>query len=142
MQQLENTLDLYLRQKAPALPTNIKELIVSFAPWISIIMIVLGVPALLAVIGISAYVAPWAYWAGAKIGLMYYVSIASLAVTLLLRGLALPGLFARTKSGWKMLYYSIFVDLVYSLLSYLIVGGLIEALVSLYFLFQVREYYK
>jgi len=142
MTQLEGTLNLYLKQKAPPLPKNIKELIVSLAPWLNIVLIVIALPALLAVLGIGAYVRPFAYWGGARLGSLYYLSLVFLGVTLLMRLLALPGLFSRSRSGWKWLYYSVLVNLVYSLFNYNLVGGLIGAVIGLYFLFQVKEYYK
>jgi len=140
--QLESTLELYLKQKAPSLPKNIKDLTVSLAPWLNIVLIVIALPTLLAVLGISAYVMPFAYWGGARFGTLYYVSLAFLGVTLLMRVLALPGLFSRSKGAWRLLYYSVLVNVVYSLLSYNFVGGLIGAVIGLYFLFQVKEYYK
>ena len=35
--QLESVLEEYLVKKAPGIPANIKELIVKFAPWLTII---------------------------------------------------------------------------------------------------------
>ena len=41
--QLEGTLETYLVDKAPyTLPDNVKEITVSFAPWISIIVLLLA----------------------------------------------------------------------------------------------------
>ena len=54
---------------------------------------------------------------------------------------ALPGLFSRKMSGWRLLFYSQLVSLAYSLLSRNIVSGLIVGLISLYILFQVRPLY-
>jgi len=140
--QLESTLDLYLKKKAPVLPKNAKEMLVSFAPWINLILILISAPTLLAVFGFTARIAPYAYWAGARLGLMYYVSLAFLGATLLLRVMATPGLFSRSQGGWKMLYYSTLVNLVYSAFSYNMFSGIIGSVVGLYFLFQIKEYYK
>ena len=140
--KLESTLDEYLGRKAPSLPANIKELIVNFAPWITIGVIVLGVPALLAVLGITAYFLPYVYWAGARLGLIYYLSLAFLGVTLAIRCLALPGLFSRSIAGWRLIYYSSLLGLVYSLLNYNIVSGLVGTLIGLYVIFQLKSYYK
>jgi len=140
--QLENILDLYLKQKAPALPKNIKDLTVSLAPWLNIVLIVIALPAMLAVLGIGTYVKSFAYLGGARFGTLYYLSLVFLGVTLLMRILALPGLFSRSKGAWRLLYYSVLVNVVYSLLNYNVVGGLIGAVIGLYFLFQVKEYYK
>ncbi|MFC1627404.1 hypothetical protein ACFL18_02535 [Patescibacteria group bacterium] len=140
--QLENTLELYLKKKAPPLPKNVKEMVVSFAPWINVILILIAAPALLAVFGFTAKIAPYAYWAGARLGGMYYISLAFLGITLVLRVMALPGLFSRSMGGWKMLYYSTLVNLVYSAFNYNLFSGVIGAVVGLYFLFQVKASYK
>ena len=140
--QLESTLDLYLVKKAPSLPKNFKELLVSLAPWATVVMIIIGLPAFLAVLGISAYTLPLAYWAGARLGFMYYLSIAFLGATLVIRAMAVPGLFARKLAAWKLLYYAALLGMVYSLLNYAIFSALIGTLVGLYFLFQIKEYYK
>ena len=41
MKQLNKTLEMYLVKRAPALPKNIKEILVKFAPWLAIIGVVL-----------------------------------------------------------------------------------------------------
>jgi hypothetical protein len=56
--------------------------------------------------------------------------------------MALPGLFSKSQGAWKLLYYSILLNLVYSLLNYNLVGGLIGAVIGLYFWFQVKASYK
>jgi len=142
LHQLEETLDLYLKKKAPDIPKNVKDLIVSFAPWINILLMVLAVPALLAVFGISAYVSRWAYLSGVSMGVMYYISMALLGLTLLLRGMAIPGLLSRSIKGWRFVYYSVFVDAIYSLLSYNAAGAVIGAVIGLYVLFQIKDAYK
>lgn len=142
--QLESLLEQYLVQKAPALPTNIKELIVNFAPWLMIIAIVLALPAIFALLGLGWFYAPFAWGSriAAQVSFTYTLAILFLAVTLIMRILALPGLFARSRSGWKLVYYSVLINAVYSLLSYQIVSCLIGTLLGLYFVFQVKSYYK
>lgn len=44
MNQLEDLLTEYLVKKAPALPANVKEVIVNFAPWITLILVILALP--------------------------------------------------------------------------------------------------
>jgi len=142
LKQLDETLDLYLKQKAPAIPQDIKDLIVSFAPWINILLMLLAVPALIGILGLSTRVNRWAYWSGTGMGMTYYISMALLGLTLLLRGMAIPGLLSRNIKGWQFVYYSIYVDAVHSLLSYNIVGAIIGALIGLYVLFQIKDAYK
>jgi len=139
--QLEKLLDLYLRQKAPALPEKFKKVIVDFAPWVNVALIVVALPALLAVFGITSTITYWGYW-GVRLGLMYYIALAFLVLTLAVRALAIPGLFSKSIGGWRLLYYSVFFDLVHSLLSGSVVGPIISAIVGFYFLFQIKGYYK
>ena len=65
-----------------------------------------------------------------------------LIVHLVLVVAALPGLFARKMSGWRLLFYAQIVSLVTSLLSGSIIGGLIGALIGMYLLFQIRTKYN
>jgi hypothetical protein len=144
MSQLEHTLDLYLVKKAPALPKNIKEILVRFAPWLVILGIVLALPAIFGVFGLGAMMSSMPYGAavGAAWGFNVILSTIILIVVLVLEILALPGLFARTRKGWNLIFYSALVSAVSSLLSYNIAAFIIGTLLSLYILFQVREYYK
>ena len=54
---------------------------------------------------------------------------------------ALPGLFARKMAGWRLLFYSQLVSIVYNVLSGHIVSGLLFGLIALYIMFQVRPLY-
>jgi hypothetical protein len=144
MNNLLTTLDTYLAKKAPALPLNIKEILVKFAPWLTILGVILSIPAILGFFGLGALMmsTPYGAYGLANSGLTYTLAIIFLGVTTVMRGIAIPGLLAKTKSGWMMLFYSTLVNLVYSILSFDIIGGLLGALISLYLLFQVREFYK
>lgn len=140
--QLETVLDEYLVKKAPALPANIKELLVKFAPYLTIIGVVLAVPAIITLLGLGAVVSTSVYVVGAAVGYHYYLGILFTVLTLVLEALAIPGLFARSKKGWNLLYYSTLVSAVYALVSLNFFGLIIGTLISLYFLFQVKSYYK
>lgn len=140
--QLESTLEEYLVKKAPALPENVKELIVKFAPYITLIMLIMALPAVLVLFGIGALLTPFSYMGGVNAGMTYTVSMVVLAVSLVLEALAIPGLFKRTKQGWNLVFYSALVSAVSSLVSFNIVNLVIGTLISLYFLFQVKSYYK
>ncbi|MFN7981350.1 MAG: hypothetical protein U0Q11_05790 [Vicinamibacterales bacterium] len=137
---LITTLDDYLVKRAPfQIPDGGKEFIVRFGPWISLVLLVLTLPLILAALGIGAIFAPFAgvtYAAGFGI-------VAILAcVQMVLLVFALPGLFARKMSGWMLIFYSELLSLVSSLLQGSIIGGLIGALIGLYILFQVRTKYS
>ena len=130
-------LDYYLVRKAPfQLPDAVKEVLVKFGPWIVVILLVLSLPALFLVLGISAAAVPYG---AATYGLLWSVAF---FLQLALMALALPGLFARKMSGWTLLFYSQVVSVVAALLSYAIVSALIGGLIGFYILFQVRSLYK
>jgi hypothetical protein len=132
-------LDFYLVQKAPfQIPVSAKEWIVKFGPWITVVLLVLSLPPLLFALGIGAAIMPFGGMAYAT-GFTFLTIM--LAAELGLMAAALPGLFARKMSGWRLLFYSQIVGLVFSLLSGSIVGAILGALIGMYILFQVRPLY-
>ena len=108
-------------------------------PWITLVILVLTLPLLLAVLGIGTVLMPFA-------GVGYATGFGFVAIGLIieigLTVMALPGLFARKMSGWTLLFYARLVSLVANLLSGAVVSALLVALISLYVLFQVRPLYK
>ena len=119
-------LDLYLVQKAPfQIPADAKEWIVTYGPWITLVLIAIAIPPLLLALGFG----------------LSYVTIV-LLVTIGLRAIALPGLFARKLSGWTLLFYAQLASFAFSLLSGSIVGAALGLTLSLYVLFQVRPLYR
>lgn len=139
---LEGTLDLYLAKKAPQLPANVKQIIVNLAPWVTLIVLILALPVILVFFGLATVLAPFGILAeGARYGYSLVGSLV-LLVALVMEALAIPGLFARSRKGWRLVYWATLVTLVSSLAEFNVVGGLLSALIGLYFLFQVREYYK
>jgi hypothetical protein len=139
--QLETTLAENFK-KAPALPPNVKEAIVQYGPWITLILLVLSIGPILALLGVGALLGPIAMMGGYHFGVMYYLAIAFLVVGLVLEALAIPKLMKRQKSGWDLMFYSSLLNVVYSVLNFNIVGLIVGTLVGWYFLFQIREYYK
>lgn len=141
--KLEAVMETYLVQKAPfAIPDGIKEFIVKYGPYISLVMMALMAPAIIAIVGISSVAMPFAYLGGVKSGFNFSVSTVFMIGQLVLQLIALPGLFKRSVSAWRLMFYAGLVGLVYSLLSGAIINGLISALISLYVLFQIKSYYK
>ena len=136
---LEGFLDFYLVKKAPfQIPDNGREMIVKFGPWISVVLLILTLPLLLFALGIGTILIPFG-------GLGYATGFGVLTIFVIVEvGLliaALPGLFNRKMSGWRLLFYSQLVSIVYNVLSGNIVGGLLFGLIALYILFQVRSLY-
>lgn len=138
--RLITTLDDYLVKRAPfQIPEGGKEFIVRFGPWISLVLLVLTLPFLLAALGLGAIFAPFA---GVQYATGFGIAALFACIQIVLLVLALPGLFARKMSGWMLILYSELLGLLSSLLSGSIVGGIISALIGLYILFQVRTKYS
>lgn len=144
LNKLEEWLDLYLVKKAPALPKGGREFIVMIAPWLVIVGAIFTVPAILALFGLSAMMsaAPYGAAVAMSLGPTYYLSVLLLVVVVVMELFALPGLFAKKKNGWNLVFYATLVSALSSLLSMNLGGFIIGTLISLYLLFQVREYYK
>ena len=131
-------LDFYLVQKAPfQIPDDAKEWIVKFSPWIAVVLLVITLPAVLLALGLGAALVPF----GTVVPGFAYVWILLLAHVVLLV-LALPGLFARKMSSWKLVFYARIVSIVSSLLSGAIVSAVLGGLISLYVLFQIRDKFR
>jgi hypothetical protein len=132
-------LDFYLVRKAPfQIPDGGREIIVRFGPWITLILLILTLPLLLFALGIGAVFIPFGgigYASGFGVLTIFVIVEIGLMIA------ALPGLFARKMAGWRLLFYSQLVSIVYNVLSGSIVGGLLFGLISLYILFQVRPLY-
>ncbi len=139
---LEDMLNEYFGKKAPALPDNVKESIVKFAPWLTLIVLIISLPAVLVLFGIGAVFMPFAYMGGVHMGTTYTLSLIILAVSLVLEALAIGPLMKRSKKGWNLVFYSTLISLVSSLVAFQIVNLIVGALVSFYILFQIRSYYK
>lgn len=139
MGKLDETLELYLVKKAPPLPTNAKEIIVKFTPWIVLILLILALPPILLLLGLSAAVAPFMMMSGVSTNI---VSTIVLLIALVFEAMSIPGLMNRTKKGWQFAYYSSLLAGLSSLLSFNIVSAIIGTAISLYILFQIRSYYK
>lgn len=144
---LEETLELYFVKKAPfQLPPNVKEALVKFAPWITIIFMIIAIPPILLVLGLGALVAPFSVFMGPagaiRYGTNYVISMIVLAVSIILELMAIPGLFARSIRGWRLVYWSTLISLISSLLTFNVLNAILTAVISLYILFQIKSYYK
>ncbi len=132
-------LDYYLVKKAPfQLPGEVKEFLVRFGPWIALVLLLLSLPALLVMLGVGTAFMPFG-------GAVYTVGFSFVTLVLLaqlvLLAVALPGLFKRKMSAWRLIFYSQLVGIVFQLLMGSILGALIGGLIGLYILFQIRPLY-
>ena len=139
-------LDYYLVKKAPfQIPDGAREWIVKYGPWITVVLLLISLPAIFLLLGIGAFLTPFAgagYGYGYAYGFAYWPSMLGLVAHVVLMGLALPGLFARKMSGWTLMFYAQAVSAIAAILSMSIISGLIGALISFYILFQIRSLYK
>jgi len=138
--QIEEKLDLYFGKKAPAMPENIKEFIVKYSPYLTLIALALSIPALLLALGLSSAFMPLAY-AGGYRPAFSLPSIISL-VAMILEIVALPGLFKRTKDSWQLMFIASLVMIISYIFDLNIGSLIISGAISFYILFQIKSYYK
>ena len=134
MEKITQMFEDLLVKKAPALPKNVKDFLVQYAYIFNIIGIVMMIPAIFALLGLNAVIN--VFVKSSMVGIVFLI------IEMLLRLKALPGLKNRKIDGWNMLYYAALVQAVYSLTNYDIGGFVIGTLLSLYFIFQVKSYYR
>ncbi|MFA6007335.1 MAG: hypothetical protein WC784_01660 [Candidatus Shapirobacteria bacterium] len=139
--EIENKLDFYFGKKAPAMPENIKELIVKYSPYLTILVMIIAVPTILFAFGVGSAFSSIAYLTGSFRPLLYFESLLAL-VAIVLEFLALPGLFKRTKKAWQFMFYATLVGLLNSLIGVKIFDLILDGLISFYILFQIKSYYK
>lgn len=140
--KLDAFLELYLIKKVPNLPENIKEFIVKVFPYLSIVAIIFSIPGLLILLGLSTYSSPVYVLGGARYTFGSILSLILLLATLVLEGMAIPGLFSRKASSWKLIFYVALVNAVSALLSFNLGNLIIGTAISLYFIYQIKSYYK
>jgi len=133
---------LALHKQVAALPENIKELIVKLSPWFAVIGVIMVAPLLLAALGISAVAYPFAYLAGTRLGFAYTIGLIFSVGMLILELLAIPGLFRRQLSAWRLMFYATLLSLVQNLVNFNLGALVIGGVISFYFLFQVKSKYS
>ena len=141
-------LDYHFAQKFPyQIPPGGRDWLVRFGPWIVVLLLLLSVPTILLLLGIGAtspftedgyryaetsrFLHTYAYWPWTTGFIVHAVLLA----------MALPGLFARRMSGWRLAFYAGLVSAAASLVA-LAIGSTLEAIMTFYILFQIRPLYK
>jgi hypothetical protein len=132
--------------KAPALPKNATDVLVSIAPWLALVFGVLAILAGVGGLGLFTAFSPLAYmYAGTGLSILLLVSAAIAIAEGVIMVLAFMPLKKRAIRGWNLLVWSEGLAIVSSVVS-LRVGDVIWAIVgaaiALYILFQVEPYYK
>ena len=70
-------------------------------PYISLVVIIFSLPAILFALGLGALLTPFAFMGGVRYGFSLKFSTLFLLTTLVFQVAAIPGLFAREMSVWK-----------------------------------------
>lgn len=142
LKMLETEIEkLAMHKSVPGLPENIKELIVNLSPWFAVISMLMLAPLILAAFGISAIALPFSYLGGLNMGFGYTLSLVFSFGMIILELMAIPGLFKRKESAWRLMFYSTLLSLIQQLFRLNVVGLIISGLISFYFLFQVKSKY-
>lgn len=161
---LEKGLDGVLGEKAPyKLPQNVRETLVKIAPWLSLAGGIFGLISALGLWRAAHTVNELVDYANrlsatfggptqsvARLGVTFWLSIAMLVVFAVLAFLAFPGLKAKKKTGWNLMFYSALANVAYGVIALFydgagfssFIGALVGTAISLYLLFQVRSHYK
>jgi len=97
----------------------------------------------------------WGYWDDAYANtaspnFFFYVTFMVMGLEILLQLLALPGLHARQKSSWHLLYYSAFCMPLYGVVRIFstensigpLCGMVLLAAIFFYMLFQIKPWFK
>ena len=137
--------ETYNRINPPSLPAALKELLVTFAPWLSLLGGALGlivfIPGMLLLLVFS----PVAAVGGGGldyVGTMIHLVLSAAGAVMSV--LAFAGLRRRSLAGWTMAFWATAVYLVAGLLPIgvgSIIGALIGGAIGLYVLFQIKPYY-
>jgi hypothetical protein len=162
LESLENTLAKWYKG-TPDLPKNGQKGLVKYLPWITLVIGLLELW--------SAWLLwHWAHVANSlvnyantlsqlyggttvtlqKMSAGIWIGVILLFIEAILLLLAVPGLRSQRKSGWDLIFYVSIVNVVYGVVialtnyggAFNLVENLILSAIGLYFLFQIREYYK
>ncbi len=143
--QVEGTLDEYFGKKAPALPQNIKEIIVKIAPYLVIISLIFAIPAILALFGIGSLATVLSPLGGARSvagSLTIWVGTILIVSSVILEIMAVPGRFSRKITAWRYMFWAQLITIISILVQINIVGALLSTLIGFYILFQIKSLYK
>ena len=140
-----------LFEKTPHLPHNVRQTLVSIAPWLALIGGILGLAALLPVLGMLPALSALPFMGG-MMGGAYYAMYPALIIALVigvigavLDLLAFRPLSQHKKAGWNLLFYSQILAVLAIILQiysgYYVLGSVIGLLIGLWLLFEVRSLY-
>lgn len=138
---LSQKLETFFVGSLPALPDSVKEFIVKVSPYLTLIMMLMVAPLLLGALGLGTILMPFSFFGGLGSGFSYILTLVMSLGTLVLQLIALPGLFKRQKRSWTLVYYATLLSLLDELFTFRLGSLVVSALLSFYFLFQVKSKY-
>lgn len=137
--------------KAPfQLPKGLTDFIVQYGPWITLVIAVLMLPAVLVVLGLGAAVGNISAYYGANVGFFYWLAMLVLVAQIVIMFVSVPMLLKRQRQGWLLIFYADIASFAYGILGSLsspysavsgVIGALIGVVIGMYVLFQIRGYY-
>jgi hypothetical protein len=133
---------VFSNKQIPALPDNVKEIVVKLAPWLVTISMLMLLPVILLALGIGTVAMPFTYLGGLHTGFSYTIGLVFTFGMIVLELMAIPGLFRRELAAWRLMFYSTLLSLVHQLLNFNLGSLIIGGAISFYFLFQVRSKYS
>jgi hypothetical protein len=142
LKKMESFFDEYLGKKAPAFPSNIKQGIVKFGPWVLVVLLIIGFFGIFAGLGLTLASIPVLFAQNAGQAILIILTTLLALATFIMQAIAVPGLFKTKKSSWYLVYYATLLGFIQSLLVVNIVSGLIFTAIGLYILFQIKSYYR
>jgi hypothetical protein len=129
-------------KKLPQLPTNVVNVLFTYAPWIAIIFGIIGVLGALSAVSTFSMLAPFAFMGGAsRFYGMGMVTTVGWLITSVLMVAAFPGLRAGRLNGWNLLFWSEVVSVVASLTTFSL-GSIVGVAIGFYLLFQIKPKYR
>jgi len=141
-----------LYDKVPfKLPKSVQDVLVQFGPWITLVVAIISLPAILTLFGIGAVASYYTALVGVTYTPMHYIAIVVLVVQIVIMLVAVSPLLKRQRKGWQLLFYASTISVAYSLFDSLgsggfailgLIWGLIGAAISYYVIFQIRAHYK
>ncbi len=132
--------------KAPHLPADWKNVLVSIVPWISIIFGVLGIIGFLGASSLGVVLSPLIALERGLGGITVFITIVLGLIVSILSILAFKPLQAMSKTGWDYIYYGFIISTISTALSLLMLpgagaGAIIGVLIGTYLLFEIRGRY-
>ncbi len=138
LKDLEEKVEELINKIPYQLPKNIKKLIVDYGPYLLIISLVFG---FLSVLNLG-FLNQFSYLIGFRGGLVYRLEQLFILLILIIEAVAVPGLFQKKLSSWRLLFYSSLVYLVRCVVVFDFVSLVVGIGLSWYILFQIKEMYK